>query len=181
MKYARFSMISVSVSITVEPPRQPEIEELLLQSSAYAMALYPPESNFLLSIESLEQPGVTFYVARGREGDALGCAALVVEGASAAASSADPPIAELKRMFVRPEARGQRVASRLLDRIETDAAASGIRRIVLETGDLHDAAQALYRRAGYVHIPQFGQYVGEPHSVCFAKDLDHPGAATPSD
>lgn len=172
MKYARFSMISVSVSITVEPPRQPEIEDLLRQSSAYAMALYPPESNFLLSIDSLEQPGVTFYVARGTRGEAVGCAAIVVDAESGAGESgAGTETAELKRMFVSPEARGQRVASQLLDRIETDAAASGIRRIVLETGDLHDAAQSLYRRAGYELIPQFGQYVGEPHSVCFAKDL----------
>ncbi|KQO97851.1 GNAT family N-acetyltransferase [Leifsonia sp. Leaf264] len=167
----------MSVSITVEPPRQPEIEDLLRQSSAYAMALYPPESNFLLSIDSLEQPGVTFYVARGTRGEAIGCAAIVVDAESGdgesgeGESGAGTETAELKRMFVSPEARGQRVASRLLDRIETDAAASGIRRIVLETGDLHDAAQSLYRRAGYELIPQFGQYVGEPHSVCFAKDL----------
>lgn len=174
MKYARFSMISVSVSITVEPPRQPEIEELLLQSSAYAMALYPPESNFLLNIESLEQPGVAFYVARGADGTALGCAALVVD-ATDAPDATGPRAAELKRMFVSPAARGQRVASRLLDRIEADAAAGGIRRIVLETGDLHDAAQALYRHAGYVLIPQFGQYVGEAHSVCFAKELPRTG------
>ncbi|MEL4320240.1 GNAT family N-acetyltransferase [Leifsonia sp. YIM 134122] len=164
----------MSISIAVEPPRQPEIEELLLQSSAYAMALYPPESNFLLDIESLEHPGVTFYVARDAEGAALGCAALVVD-ATDANEPTEPTSAELKRMFVSAEARGRRVASRLLDRIETDAAASGIRRIVLETGDLHDAAQALYRHAGYVLIPQFGQYVGEAHSVCFAKALPRTG------
>ncbi|KQX08571.1 MULTISPECIES: GNAT family N-acetyltransferase [unclassified Leifsonia] len=161
----------MSVSITVEPPRQPEIEDLLLQSSAYAQSLYPPESNFLLDIDSLEQPGVTFYVARGKHGDALGCAALVAEPDN----DAHPPTAELKRMFVAPEARGMRIASQLLGRIETDAAGAGIRRIVLETGDLHDAAQALYRHAGYELIEQFGQYVGEPHSVCFAKELPRTG------
>ena len=29
-------------------------------------------------------------------------------------------------------------------------------------------------RHGYREIPQFGQYVGEPHSVCFAKSLARP-------
>ena len=59
----------------------------------------------------------------------------------------------------------------LIRQIEADARSRGIRRIVLETGDLHDAAQALYGKAGFEPIPQFGQYVGEAHSVCFAKAL----------
>jgi putative acetyltransferase len=171
MKYARRSMTNVSasiaiVTIAVERPRQPEVEDLLVLSDQFAMSLYPPESNFLLDIESLERPEVTFYVARGKLGEALGCAALV-EGASSATSRA----AELKRMFVNPDSRGQGVAMLLIRRIEADARARGIRRIMLETGDLHDAAQALYRKAGFEPIPQFGQYVGEAHSVCFAKDI----------
>jgi len=152
------------VTITVEAPRQPEVERLLDGSSTYAQSLYPPESNFLLDIATLERPEVTFYVARlGQSGRAVGIAALVAE--------ADAASGELKRMFVDPSARGRGVAGALLARIEADASARGIREIVLETGDLHDAAQALYTRHGYRNVPQFGQYVGEPHSVCFAKSL----------
>src|SRR4051812_29384056 len=131
------------------------------------MSLYPPESNFLLDIESLERPEVAFYVARGKLGEALGCAALVADDASSATSGT----AELKRMFVHPDSRGHGVAMLLIRRIEADTRSRGIGRIVLETGDLHDAAQALYRKAGFEPVPQFGQYVGEAHSVCFAKDL----------
>jgi putative acetyltransferase len=150
------------VTIAVEPPRQPEVERLLDGSSAYAQSLYPPESNFLLDIATLERPEVTFYVAR--DGDrAVGIAALVAE--------AHATSGELKRMFVDPTTRGRGVAGSLIARIEADASARGIREIVLETGDLHHAAQALYRRHGFRNIPQFGQYVGEPHSVCFAKSL----------
>ncbi|AWB96436.1 hypothetical protein DCE93_12905 [Agromyces badenianii] len=158
--YAR--RVHPSVTVAVEPPRQPEVERLLDGSTAYAESLYPPESSFLLDIATLERAEVAFYVAR--DGDrAVGIAALVAE--------ADASRGELKRMFVDPEARGRGVAAALLDRIEADAAARGIIEIVLETGDLHDAAQALYARRGYRLIPQFGQYVGEPHSVCFAKTL----------
>lgn len=157
------------ITIAVEPPRQPEVERLLDGSSAYAQSLYPPESNFLLDIATLERPEVTFYVAR--DGDrAVGIAALVTE--TEAATDASAARGELKRMFVDPSARGRGVAGALLTRIEADASARGIREIVLETGDLHDAAQALYTRHGYREIPQFGQYVGEAHSVCFAKPLD---------
>jgi putative acetyltransferase len=158
------------LTIAIEPPRQPEIERLLDGSSAFAQSLYPPESNFLLDIATLERPEVTFYVARdGDDGRAVGIAALVVDSSRPADASSTR--AELKRMFVDPDARGRGVAAALLARIEADAADRGIREIVLETGDLHLAAQALYRRLGYREIPQFGQYVGEPHSVCFAKNL----------
>lgn len=155
------------ITIAVEPPRQPEIERLLDAGTADAQRLYPPESNFLLDLAALERPEVWFYVAR--DGDrAIGTAALVVE---IEAADAPPARGELKRMFVDPVARGRGVAGALLARIEADASARGIREIVLETGDLHDAAQALYKKHGYREIPQFGQYVGEPHSVCFAKEV----------
>jgi putative acetyltransferase len=156
-----------SITIAVEAPRQPEVERLLDGSSAYAQSLYPPESNFLLDIATLERPEVAFYVARDGE-RAVGIAALVIDAETATDA---PARGELKRMFVDPAARGRGVAGALLTRIEADASARGIGEIVLETGDLHDAAKVLYARHGYREIPQFGQYVGEPHSVCFAKPL----------
>ena len=168
-------MPAASVTVAIEPPRQPEVERLLDGSTAHAQSLYPPESNFLLDLATLERPEVAFYVAR--DGDrAVGMAALVVETAAREfVERSDAPAAgrgELKRMFVDPNARGRGVAAALLNRIEADAVARGIREIVLETGDLHDAAKVLYTRHGYREIPQFGQYVGEAHSVCFAKAVD---------
>lgn len=153
---------SAPVTVSVEPPRQAEVERLLDASTDFAESLYPPESNFLLDIATLERPEVAFYVARDGE-RAVGIAGLVTEAGASRG--------ELKRMFVDPAARGRGVAAALLERIEADASARGLTEIVLETGDLHDAAQALYTRHGYREIPQFGQYVGEAHSVCFAKPL----------
>ncbi|TFD79468.1 GNAT family N-acetyltransferase [Cryobacterium fucosi] len=152
-------------TITIESPRQPGIGALLRQSAEYAQSLYPPESNFLLDVDDLELPGVTFYTARDESGLALGIAALVDQGDGTA---------ELKRMFVDPGARGRGVAGRLLARAEADALAAGIRRIVLETGPLSDAALSFYAQCGYREIAQFGQYVGEEFSVCFAKGLTLP-------
>lgn len=158
--------MSTTLSITVESPREPGVERLLTGSTRYAQSLgYPPEANFLLDVSQLEQPGVLVYVARDETGRALGIAA-IVDGAGP-----DAGRGELKRMFVDDEARGLGVAGLLLERIETDAAARGIREIVLETGTLHLPAQALYAKHGYRRIPQFGQYVGEPYSVCMAKSL----------
>ncbi|RZU63938.1 ribosomal protein S18 acetylase RimI-like enzyme [Microterricola gilva] len=157
--------------IGVEAPRQPQLIALLEQSSAYARSLgYPPESNFLLDVEDLEKTNVDVYVARDSSGAPLGIAALVLLDPQANGSS--PGDAELKRMFVSDFARGQGVAGALLRRLESDARASGIRRIVLETGPLHAPALALYARHGYTEIAQFGQYIGERYSVCMAKPLD---------
>lgn len=46
------------VAITLESPRQPEIVRLLELSDAYAASLYPPESNHLVDIATLEKPNV---------------------------------------------------------------------------------------------------------------------------
>jgi putative acetyltransferase len=158
-------------TITIESPRQPGIAELLRLSGEYAQSLYPPESNFLLGIDELERPGVAVYVARDATARALGIAALV---GGAGTGDDIGSTAELKRMFVHPDARGRGVAGRLLAGIETDAAARGIREIVLETGPESHAALSFYQGAGYREVPLFGQYVGEAFSVCFAKAIPGP-------
>ena len=150
--------------MSIESPRQHDVAELLTLGTEYAEALYPPENTFLLNVDELEEPGVDVYVARDEDGRALGMAALVPRGVA---------VTELKRMFVRPEARGRGIASGLLTRIETDARTASLRQIVLETGTKHDAAVALYRRHGFAEIPLFGKYIGEPYSVCMAKMLTH--------
>lgn len=164
-------MSPAAPTIAIEQPRQPQLIALLEQSSAYARSLgYPPESNFLLDIEDLEKPDVDVYVARDTSGAPLGIVALVVLDPQRHGSR--PGDAELKRMFVSDSARGLGVAGALLRRLEIDARASGIRRLVLETGPLHTPALALYARHGYTEIAQFGQYIGEQYSVCMAKALD---------
>ncbi|TFD90147.1 MULTISPECIES: GNAT family N-acetyltransferase [Cryobacterium] len=153
----------MTISISIEPPRQADVEALLAAGTVFAYSLYPVENTFLLSTDELERPGVDVYVARDALGNACGMAALVPLGPDTCA--------ELKRLFVHAEARGRGVAGRLLDRIEADAAGRGIRSLALETGTLQHAAMALYRGRGYEQIDLFGPYVGEELSVCFAKSL----------
>jgi GNAT superfamily N-acetyltransferase len=83
----------------------------------------------------------------------------------------EPGVAEIKRMYVTPGARGRGVGRFILDELEAVARQLGIRRLVLETGPRQPEALALYRRAGYVEIPLFGEYVGAEFSVCMAKNL----------
>lgn len=78
---------------------------------------------------------------------------------------------EIKRMYVVPERRGSGLAPAILQVLEDDARARGWTRLVLETGTSQPDAVRLYEREGYTSIPLFGDYIGEPTSLCFEKVL----------
>jgi len=79
--------------------------------------------------------------------------------------------AEIKRMYVVPEHRGQGLARRILAELEDTAAAAGFDLLVLETGLMQPEAIALYESSGYVRIPGFGHYRDSDLSRCFGKRL----------
>lgn len=84
--------------------------------------------------------------------------------------------AELKRMYVVPQARGRGFARRMLAALEAGAAAAGRTRMVLETGRKQPEAIALYGSCGYTPVDKFGYYRDSPTSVCLGKAL--PARAT---
>lgn len=79
--------------------------------------------------------------------------------------------AEIKRMFVRPDHRGQRIAAKVLAELEAWAGEHGYDACVLETGFKQPEAIALYKREGYDVIPNYGQYAEVENSVCMRKKL----------
>ncbi|CAM5438217.1 N-acetyltransferase [Streptomyces xanthochromogenes] len=79
--------------------------------------------------------------------------------------------AELKRMYVVPEARGRGLARRILASLEADARAAGRTRMVLETGTKQPEAITLYTSTGYEPCEKFGHYRTYDTSRCFAKPL----------
>ncbi|MER6840423.1 GNAT family N-acetyltransferase [Streptomyces platensis] len=79
--------------------------------------------------------------------------------------------AEIKRMFVVPEARGRGLARRILAALEADARAAGRSRMVLETGIKQPEALELYASCGYALVEKFGLYRTYDDSRCMAKAL----------
>ncbi|MFB7560728.1 GNAT family N-acetyltransferase [Streptomyces brevispora] len=110
--------------------------------------------------ELLVPPTGEFVVGRF-EGRAAACAGLVLM---------DAEVAELTRVFVRPEMRGTGGGGRLLAAIESRARAFGIRRIRLDTRNDLVEARGLYAKHGYREVPAFhrrNQYAEH----WFAKEL----------
>lgn len=156
-----FESMSMSVTIALETPNQPGVIRLLEMSDAYMAALYPAESNHLLDISQLEKPGVWFLVAR-RGTDIVGCASLVDAGDGTA---------EIKRMFVDPDARGLKLGRQLMDALEELGRQKGLSAIRLETGISQPEALGLYRAFGYREIGPFGSYREDPLSLFMEKRL----------
>ena len=147
--------------VSLETPDQPEIIALIAELDAYQLTLYPPESVYALDMAALTQPNVLFAVARTADGIAVGCCAVVVT----------PEFGEVKRMFVRPDARGLGLAKRLLDLLEQQAAARGCTQLTLESGPYQTEALALYTRYGYERCGPYGDYPDDPYSVFMRKAL----------
>src|SRR3954471_24745984 len=86
--------------------------------------------------------------------------------------------AEVKRMYVVPDARGRGVGAELLARLEDEARRLGYRRVRLDTAAKLTEAQALYRNAGYTEIPD---YNGNPAAAhWFEKELEPEAARAPA-
>jgi hypothetical protein len=59
----------------------------------------------------------------------------------------------------------------VLDELEREARTLGFEALVLETGDLQEAALALYVNSGYERIPCYPPYDSRELSLCFQKRL----------
>lgn len=90
-------------------------------------------------------PRGAFFVALS-DGLPLGCVGL---------KGAGGPLAEIKRLWVAPAARGLGLARRLMDAAETAARQLSITTLRLDTNSALGEAMQLYRRTGWTEIERF--------------------------
>jgi GNAT superfamily N-acetyltransferase len=101
----------------------------------------------------VEEPSDDLMLLLARDGDdVLGCVGLRF----------DVPFAEVKRMYVRPSARGRGVAVAMMAGVEEIALARGCGTMRLDVRSDLVEARALYAKCGYVEVEPFNddKYVG---------------------
>jgi putative acetyltransferase len=149
------------IAVAAETPQQDDVRVLVAELNETLLALTPPEFCFHMTVEQMAEPTTTLFVARD-DGAAVACGAL---------KRHEDGVGEVKRMYTRPSHRGRRIGAVIVERIEALARQEGLRRLVLETGDRHPAAWAVYERAGFTRCGSVLDYPESAWSVFYEKDL----------
>ncbi len=153
--------MSDNLSITVESPYNPDGMALIQALDKDLLDRYPSENVYILDLSKIDGETGIFLVAR-IDNKPVGCGAVC---------QLEAGVGEIKRVFVIPEMRGQGLSKKIMQVLETKALALGYTTLRLESGDRQPEANGLYKKLGYLQIPNFGEYVGDPHSVCMEKKL----------
>lgn len=107
--------------------------------------------------------------------DVLNHVVVLYENSNAVACGAlkwyNDEIAELKRMYVKKEARRKGYAGMVLKELEVWSKELGYKKCMLETGKRMSDAIAFYVSNQYLRIPNFGQYKHKGDSICFEKTI----------
>ncbi|HEX2774860.1 MAG TPA: GNAT family N-acetyltransferase [Micromonosporaceae bacterium] len=80
-------------------------------------------------------------------------------------------VAELKRMYTVPTARGRGIGRAILAAVERSARDHGRKRMILECGDRQPEAIAMYETCGYERIVDFGYYRNHGGVRSYGRDL----------
>ena len=144
-----------AVRVTGCDPRHPDARRAV---RAYVTELadrfeagFDPALSISATDDEMSPPAGLFLLAT-LHGEPAGCGALKFRPGARA---------EIKRMWVAPEARGLGLGRRLLTELEARAAARGVRTLRLETNRALTEAISLYRSAGYREVAAFND---EPYA-----------------
>jgi putative acetyltransferase len=152
------------VTIAPADPFAPESLQLAAALWAELGLLYPEMTAPPFPPRDIVGERAVFMVA-SLGGKAIGCGAIrpFPEGIW--------EVAEVRRIYVAPEARGRGVAAAILRALEDWAETRGYAMTRLETGARQPIAIRLYERFGYRRIASYGHHAADPLAVCFEKSL----------
>jgi len=130
-----------------------EVRQRLFDGYGVKLEDATPDADLLVEIAPLLVPPQALYLAEV-DGRPAGTGGL---------KQVAPGVAEIKRMYTDPAARGHGVARAVLSRLIDDARAAGYGTLRLETGVWMVEAHALYRSCGFTDAPLFP----DPEFGCF--------------
>jgi DNA-binding MarR family transcriptional regulator len=142
-------LIAAGVEIRCVDPEHPDarycLAEYVAELNRRSTRGFDPSVGATALPHEVRPPAGQFFVAY-LHGEAIGCGAVKHHG--------DAP-AEIKRMWIAPQARGLGLGRRLLEKLEACALAGGARVAHIETSAVLTEALALYRSAGWIEVPPF--------------------------
>jgi GNAT superfamily N-acetyltransferase len=161
--------------LEIRPSRfgAPAAARLIAAAQAESAVRYGGPDETFVEASQFDPPEGAFLVAWAG-GEAVGCGGwrtLLYDAGTGTGAGQAEDVAEIKRMYVVPDARGSGVAAAMLAALEASARQHGMRRIVLETGEGNPEAIKFYAKSGYQRIANFGHYKDEPDCVSFGRDL----------
>src|SRR5215831_1439732 len=142
-------LIAASVEIRPVDPEHADAQyclaEYVAELNRRSTRGFDPSVGATALPHEVRPPAGAFFVAY-LHGEAIGCGAVK--------HHADAP-AEIKRMWLAPQARGLGLGRRLLSTLEECALAGGARLAHIETSEVLTEAISLYRSAGWIEVPAF--------------------------
>jgi len=142
-------LIAASVEIRSADPECPDarhcLAEYVAELNRRSPRRFDPSVGATALPSEVRPPAGHFLVAYLHD-ESIGCGAVK--------HHAEAP-AEIKRMWIAPQARGLGLGRRLLETLEACAVAGGARVAHIETSSVLPEALALYRSAGWVEVPAF--------------------------
>lgn len=151
-----------SFTIATESPLTDDVRTLVKALNEFTYELTPAEYRHHMTVEQMAQPDTTLFVARDVSGVPLGMGALRRHANG---------IGEVKRMFVKPEARGKRIGEAILAHIEALARQEGFAQLVLETGSNFEAARRVYERGAFKTCDAVLDYPPSGWTAFYQKEL----------
>jgi GNAT superfamily N-acetyltransferase len=142
-------LVAAGVEITQVDPEHRDAQyclaEYVAELNRRSTRGFDPSVGATALPNEVRPPAGQFFVAY-LHGDPIGCGAVK--------HHSDAP-AEIKRMWIAPEARGLGLGRRLLERLEACALAGGAQVARIETSAVLAEALTLYRSAGWIEVPAF--------------------------
>ena len=151
-----------SIMITPDSVGSSEARELFTAMWAEVDEIYGNDAPSGPELPGMNVPRAVFMMARDGS-EAVGCGAI---------RPFTETVAEVKRIYVVPQRRGQQIARQIMLTLEQFARENGFSETWLETGLRQPAAIRLYENLGYTRIAGFGDYKDDPLSICFGKRLN---------
>ena len=151
----------MNITLATEDPLSDDMRALVGELTDLLMSLTSADACHHLSVEDMANDRTTVLVARV-DGAAAACGALYRHGEG---------VAEVKRMYTRPEFQGLGLGRRILNEVIALAESESFRELVLETGHNYEAAIKLYQSSGFSLCDPVLNYPDHPESIFMSRPL----------